>query len=166
MANLKLANRDQWRSKQRNLTGDSRTTRSLGTGGPTTDERLAIASARMPIASALAATECATVTKPVAFNFAGGDLGPSYCDRCMDFIIFIQPPLFYEQALAEFEVSMDSDWYGHFVRLPNILMKSDKSLTKRTGQSLRPDGQQVLAQGHECGSAMIDTLHDYVVRSQ
>ena len=70
------------------------------------------------------------------------------------------------RRLAEFEVSMDSDWYGHFVRLSNILMKSDKSLTKRTGQSLRPDGQQVLAQGHECGSAMIDTLHDYVVRSQ
>jgi hypothetical protein len=77
---------------------------------------------------------------------------PSHHSVRMDFVFFIPPPPFYEGTRAEFEVSMDSCWYGRVVLLFSMLVKTDQK--DRNGRSVLK----------ECDCAMIDCLYDYVGR--
>ena len=69
----------------------------------------------------------------------------------MDYVFFIQPPPFYEGTSAEFDVTLESCWYGRVVLLFRILVKTDQK--DRNGRSA-----SVLK---ECYCAMIDCLYDY-----
>ena len=70
-------------------------------------------------------------------------------DVRMDYVFFIPPPPFYEGTRAEFDVTLESCWYGRVVLLFRILVKTDQ----KDG-----NGRSVLK---ECDCAMIDCLYDY-----
>jgi hypothetical protein len=67
----------------------------------------------------------------------------------MDYVFFIPPPPFYEGTRAEFDVTLESCWYGRVVLLFRILVKTDQK--DRNGRSVLK----------ECDCAMIDCLYDY-----
>ncbi len=67
----------------------------------------------------------------------------------MDFVFFIPPPPFFEGIRAEFDVTLDSCWYGRVLLLFRIRVKTDEKDTK---------GRSVLM---DCDCAMIDCLYDY-----
>jgi hypothetical protein len=70
-------------------------------------------------------------------------------DVRMDYVFFIPPPPFYEGTRAEFDVTLESCWYGRVVLLFRILVKTDQK--DRNGRSVLK----------ECDCAMIDCLYDY-----
>ena len=70
-------------------------------------------------------------------------------DVRMDYVFFIPPPPFYEGTRADFDVTLESCWYGRVVLLFRILVKTDQ----KDG-----NGRSVLK---ECYCAMIDCLYDY-----
>jgi hypothetical protein len=67
----------------------------------------------------------------------------------MDFIFLIPPPPFFEGNRAEFDVTVDSCWYGHVLLLFRTRVKTDEKNNK---------GRSVLM---DCDCAMIDCLFDY-----
>ena len=70
-------------------------------------------------------------------------------DVRMDYVFFIPPPPFYVGPRADFDVTLESCWYGRVVLLFRILVKTDQKDGK---------GRSVLK---ECDCAMIDCLYDY-----
>ena len=70
-------------------------------------------------------------------------------DVRMDYVFFIPPPPFYVGTRAEFDVTLESCWYGRVVLLFRILVKTDQK--DRNGRSVLK----------ECDCAMIDCLYDY-----
>ena len=70
-------------------------------------------------------------------------------DVRMDFVFFVPPPPFYVGTRAEFDVTLESCWYGRVVLLFRILVKTDQKDSH---------GRSVLK---ECDCAMIDCLYDY-----
>jgi hypothetical protein len=67
----------------------------------------------------------------------------------MDYVFFIPPRPFYEGTRAEFDVTLESCWYGRVVLLFSILVKTDQKDS---------NGRSVLK---KCDCAMIDCLYDY-----
>ena len=67
----------------------------------------------------------------------------------MDFVFFIPPPPFYLGTRSEFDVTLESCWYGRVVLLFRMLVKTDEK--DRNSRSVLK----------ECDCAMIDCLYDY-----
>ncbi len=67
------------------------------------------------------------------------------------FAFFIPPPPFFNGARAEFDMSLDSCWYGSVLVLFQIRVKTDEKDRK---------GKSVLM---ECDCAMIDCLFDFAL---
>ena len=70
-------------------------------------------------------------------------------DVRMDYVLFILPPPFYVGTRADFDVTLESCWYGRVVLLFLILVKTDQ----KDGNS-----RSVLK---KCYCVMIDCLYDY-----
>ena len=60
----------------------------------------------------------------------------------MDYVFFVPPPSFYTGRKRDFEVDLDTCWYGRVLLLFSIKVKSDSD------------------QIWECDCAMIDVLYD------
>jgi hypothetical protein len=67
----------------------------------------------------------------------------------MDFIFSIPPPPFYDGTRAEFDVTLESCWYGRVVLLFPILVKTDEK--DRSCQSVLKEC--------DCAIMMIDCLY-------
>ena len=76
-------------------------------------------------------------------------LSSHHKDVRMDYVFFIPPPPFYVGTRADFDVTLESCWYGRVVLLFRILVKTDQK--DRNGRSVLK----------ECDCAMIDCLYDY-----
>jgi hypothetical protein len=68
----------------------------------------------------------------------------------MDYVFFIPPPPFFEEARVEFAYpTLEACWYGRMALLCSIRVKLDKK--DRDGSSVRMD----------CDCAMIECLNDF-----